>query len=136
MGDKEEDEAEKKSIEEYKTQFKLFSKYMKKELEEFVGNVVILDRLTTLPWAVVVDSYAGTGNMELADSNVYFQRIRLLLRKLIGVDELAREVWWREPYDHAAKDPRQKAVDTGRFEEIEKSLERIENKERVKEDKG
>ncbi|CAH7671589.1 hypothetical protein PPACK8108_LOCUS6381 [Phakopsora pachyrhizi] len=35
-----------------------------------------------------------------------------------------------------AKDPRQRAVDTGCFEEIEKSLERIENKERVKEEKG
>ncbi|CAH7671274.1 hypothetical protein PPACK8108_LOCUS6038 [Phakopsora pachyrhizi] len=33
-------------------------------------------------------------------------------------------------------DPRQRAVDTGCFEEIKKSLERIENKERVKEEKG
>ncbi|CAH7683564.1 hypothetical protein PPACK8108_LOCUS17181 [Phakopsora pachyrhizi] len=35
-----------------------------------------------------------------------------------------------------AKDPRRRAVDTGCFEEIKKSLERIENKERVKEAKG
>ncbi|KAI8447634.1 Hsp90 protein-domain-containing protein [Phakopsora pachyrhizi] len=167
MGDEEEDEAEKKSIEEYKTQFEPLSKYIKKELEEFVGDVVISNRLTTSPCAVVADSYAWTGNMErlmaaqnqqkggdssnfmldfikkakktfeinpkhpliqgllnkveeageddlilrdelkhvirvlwdtslvrsgftVADSNVYFQRIEILLRKSIGVDELAK----------------------------------------------
>ncbi|PLW24357.1 hypothetical protein PCASD_06561 [Puccinia coronata f. sp. avenae] len=64
MGDEDEDVDEKEALKNFKTQFEPLSKWMKKELEEFVSDVVISNRLTTSPCAVVADSYAWTGNME------------------------------------------------------------------------
>jgi len=64
MGDEDEDEDEKEALKSFKTQFEPLSKWMKKELDEFVSDVVISNRLTTSPCAVVADSYAWTGNME------------------------------------------------------------------------
>lgn len=64
MGDEDEDEDEKEALKNYKTQYEPLSKRMKTELDEFVSDVVISNRLTTSPCAVVADSYAWTGNME------------------------------------------------------------------------
>lgn len=64
MGDEDEDELEKQELESFKTQFEPLSKWIQKQLDEFVSDVVISTRLTTSPCAVVTDSYAWTGNME------------------------------------------------------------------------
>ncbi|KAA1113518.1 hypothetical protein PGT21_032905 [Puccinia graminis f. sp. tritici] len=64
MGDEDDDEDEKEALKNYNTQFEPLAKRMKKELEESVSDVVISNRLTTSPCAVVADSYAWTGNME------------------------------------------------------------------------
>ncbi|KAH9817316.1 Hsp90 protein-domain-containing protein [Melampsora americana] len=64
MGDEDEDEDEKAAFEEYKKEYEPLSNWIKKELDEYVGDVVISNRLTTSPCAVVADSYAWTGNME------------------------------------------------------------------------
>lgn len=64
MGDEEDDEEEKETLKNYKAQFEPLSGWIKKELEEYVSDVVISNRLTTSPCAVVTDSYAWTGNME------------------------------------------------------------------------
>ncbi|MBW0505554.1 hypothetical protein O181_045269 [Austropuccinia psidii MF-1] len=64
MGDEDDDEEEKKSLQAYKTQFEPLSKWIKDELSEHVSDVIISNRLTTSPCAIVTDSYAWTGNME------------------------------------------------------------------------
>ncbi|EGG04775.1 uncharacterized protein MELLADRAFT_88520 [Melampsora larici-populina 98AG31] len=64
MGDEDDDEDEKAAFEEYKKEYEPLSKWIQKELDEYVGDVVISNRLTTSPCAVVADSYAWTGNME------------------------------------------------------------------------
>lgn len=64
MGDEDDDEDEKAAFEEYKKEYEPLSNWIKKELDEYVGDVVISNRLTTSPCAVVADSYAWTGNME------------------------------------------------------------------------
>ncbi|POV96198.1 hypothetical protein PSHT_15271 [Puccinia striiformis] len=64
MGDEDEEGDEKEALKSYKTQFEPLSKWVKEELAEFVSDVVISNRLTTSPCAVVADSYAWTGNME------------------------------------------------------------------------
>lgn len=188
MGDEEDDEDEKKELADFKTKYEPLSKWIKKELDEFVSDVVISNRLTTSPCAVVTDSYAWTGNMErlmaaqsqqnggdqnfmldflkkakktfeinpkhpliqgllekveeageddlilldemkhvirvlwdtslvrsgftVADTNTYFERIELLLRKSVGVDESEKvnvgEIKPAPPVEEGPVDPRPK----------------------------
>lgn len=64
MGDEDDAAEEKAELEAFKEQYEPLTSWIKKELEEHVNEVVISNRLTTSPCAVVTDSYAWTANME------------------------------------------------------------------------
>ncbi|CAH7669278.1 hypothetical protein PPACK8108_LOCUS3871 [Phakopsora pachyrhizi] len=114
--------AEKKSIEEYKTQFEPLLKFMKKELEEFCWQFCDFGP---------TDNIATGGFDELAKVEAGN------IKPAPPIEERPLEgSSGGENHMREAKDPRQRAVDIDCFEEIEKSLERIENKERFKEEKG
>ncbi|KAG0149462.1 hypothetical protein CROQUDRAFT_653531 [Cronartium quercuum f. sp. fusiforme G11] len=210
MGDEAEDEDEKAALEAFKTEYEPLSKWIQKELQEFVSDVVISNRLTTSPCAVVADSYAWTGNMErlmaaqgsragqdnnfmmemmkkakkvfeinpkhpliagllsrvpsdqetdaelsrvlrtlwdtalvrsgfnVADTNAYFERIELLLRKSVGVDETEQvevgEIKPAPPVEVGPTDGRTKEDVEANKVEVNSEGEKVEAKDASWED--
>jgi len=59
-----EDETEKKTLEEMTENMKPLSEWLQKTLSDSVEKVVISNRLTTSPCAIVANSFGWSGNMQ------------------------------------------------------------------------
>ncbi|WVQ75175.1 hypothetical protein IAR50_004785 [Cryptococcus sp. DSM 104548] len=63
-GDEDEDEAEKKELEEQKITFAPLTSWLKKDLKDQVSDVVLTNRLVTSPCAIVVNHMGWSANMQ------------------------------------------------------------------------